>query len=261
MTAIALPCPPPLRLPPPFAEVVARAHSLRPRRPGTLRPVLNAPPPAASAAAPAVTEAPAVGAAADGALEAERREVALAQAGDRAALGAILRRYGPLLYRSVLLPRLGSPAAAEEALSTTYTRVVERVHQFRWQGAGFYPWLRTVALHVAIDMLRARKREVLLDADELTRAADRAGRAAGAEADATALARHDADDAKRRVLEALGRIHPRYATAIRWRVLEERSREDVARELGVTVATFDVVLHRAMAAMRKVMTTQPGEEP
>jgi RNA polymerase sigma factor (sigma-70 family) len=261
VTALALPSP---ALPglPPFAELATRAHSLLPWQPARLRPVLNAPPSGPSAAAPAVAEAPQARVEADGALEAERREVALAQAGDRAALGAILRRYGPLVYRTVLLPRLGSPATAEEALSTTYTRVVERLHQFRWQGGGFYPWLRTVALHVAIDMLRARKREVLLDADELLRAADRAERAAGAEADATALARHDADDAKRRVLEALGRIHPRYALAIRRRVLEEQSREDVARELGVTVATFDVVLHRAMAAMRKVMTTQSvGEEP
>jgi RNA polymerase sigma-70 factor (ECF subfamily) len=54
----------------------------------------------------------------------------------------------------------------------------------------------------------------------------------------------------------LGRIHPRYALAIRLRVLEERSREDAARELDVSVATFDVVLHRAMAALRKALQAQ-----
>jgi RNA polymerase sigma-70 factor (ECF subfamily) len=43
------------------------------------------------------------------------------------------------------------------------------------------------------------------------------------------------------------------------RVLEERSREEVARELGVTVATFDVVLHRAMAALRKVLASTQEE--
>ncbi len=261
MTAIALPYLAPPGALPPFGAFAARPHFPWPRRPSTLRPVLNAPPSGGPVAAPAGASSAQARADA-GALEAERGEVERAQAGDRAALGAILRRYGPLLYRSVLLPRLGSPAAAEEALSTTYARVVERLQQFRWQGSGFYPWLRTVALHVAIDMLRARKREVLLDADELLRAADRAERAAGAEADAEAIARHDADDAKRRVLEALERIHPRYATAIRRRVLEERGREEVAQELGVSVATFDVVLHRAMAAMRKVMTTEAGgQEP
>jgi RNA polymerase sigma factor (sigma-70 family) len=261
VTAIALSFLGPPGLPPPFAALLERPHFLLHAWPVRLRPVLNAPPSGGPAVAPAVAEVAPSRAEPDGALEAERREVALAQAGDRVALGAILRRYGPQLYRSVLLPRLGSQATAEEALSTTYARVVERMHQFRWQGSGFYPWLRTVAVHVAVDMLRARKREVLLDSDELTRAADRIERVAGDEADAATLARHDADDAKRRVVEALGRIHPRYATAIRRRVLEERGRDEVAQELGVSVATFDVVLHRAMAAMRKVMTTQTGEEP
>jgi RNA polymerase sigma-70 factor (ECF subfamily) len=45
--------------------------------------------------------------------------------------------------------------------------------------------------------------------------------------------------------------------AIRLRVLEERSREEVARELEVTPATFDVVLHRAMQALRKTLGAPP----
>jgi len=36
-------------------------------------------------------------------------------------------------------------------------------------------------------------------------------------------------------------------------VLDEASRDDVARELGVTPSTFDVVLHRAMQALRKAL--------
>lgn len=197
----------------------------------------------------------------EAALEAERVEVERAQAGDRAALGAILRRHGPSLYRSVLLPRLGSPAAAEEALSITYAKVVERIDQFAWQSVGIYPWLRVVALRVALDALRARKREVPLDVDDLAREVDRADRAMRDEADASSIAKEDESEARRKVEAALARINPRYATAIRLRVLEERPREDVARELGVTTATFDVVLHRAMAAMRKALgATSPREE-
>ena len=43
----------------------------------------------------------------------DRELVAKAQAGDRTALGELLHKYGPGLYRSVLLPRLGSEAAAK----------------------------------------------------------------------------------------------------------------------------------------------------
>ena len=42
-------------------------------------------------------------------LEEERVLAVQAQAGDREALGTLLRRYGPRLYRSVLLPRPSPP--------------------------------------------------------------------------------------------------------------------------------------------------------
>jgi RNA polymerase sigma-70 factor (ECF subfamily) len=184
-------------------------------------------------------------------LDAERIWVERAQAGERDALGAILRKHGPRLYRSVLLPRLGSPATAEEALSRTYVKVIERFDQFSWQAVGVYPWLRVVALRVALDLLRSRKRELLFEPEDVERELDHAEREAR---EADALERHDLNCAKERVRELLGRINPRYADAIRLRVLEEHSRDEAASELGVSVATFDVVLHRAMAALRKALS-------
>ncbi|HEY5373732.1 MAG TPA: RNA polymerase sigma factor [Polyangiaceae bacterium] len=183
-------------------------------------------------------------------LEAERALALRAQAGERDALGAILRQYGPRLYRSVLLPRLGSAATAEEALSRTYVKVLERFDQFTWQAVGVYPWLRVVALRVALDMLRARKRELLFEPEDVERELEHAERDAR---EADELERYDLNCAKQRVRDVLGRINPRYADAIRLRVLEERSREEAALSLGVSVATFDVVLHRAMAALRKAL--------
>jgi RNA polymerase sigma factor (sigma-70 family) len=183
-------------------------------------------------------------------LTEERLLCERAQSGDREALGTLLRRHGPRLYRSALLPKLGSPAAAEEALSTTYLKVIEKIGQFTWQGVGFYPWLRVVALRVALDQLRSKKREVLFEAADLEREIDLSEREAK---DAAALEAHDLAVARKRVVELLDRLNPRYAEAIRLRVLEERSREEAAQALGVSVGTFDVVLHRAMTALKKVV--------
>ena len=36
-------------------------------------------------------------------------------------------------------------------------------------------------------------------------------------------------------------------------MLAELPREEVAKKLGATPATFDVILHRAMAALRKAL--------
>jgi RNA polymerase sigma-70 factor (ECF subfamily) len=192
-------------------------------------------------------------------LEQERLAVALAHRGDRTALGKVLVAYGPILYRSVLLPRLGSEPAANEALAETYAKVVERIAQFTWQGVGLYPWVRTVALRVALDVLRARKRIVFWSEDDLANELERAGDDAPTDVRLSAL--RDERAAREKVVGALARIHPRYARAIQVRLLDEQPREDAARMLGVTPATFDVLLHRALAALRKDVARDEPPQP
>ena len=188
-------------------------------------------------------------------LAAEQALCERARGGDRAALGALLRTHGPRLFRAVLLPRLGSKAAAEEALSVTYLKVVERFDQFSWQAVGVYPWLRVVALRVALDQLRARKRETVFQPADLEREIDQGQREAR---DAVTSEAHDLALAKQRVVDLVGRLHPRYGRALTLRVLEERPREECAAALEVSTATFDVVLHRAVAALKKELAREPS---
>lgn len=188
--------------------------------------------------------------------EEERELCERAQAGDKQALAVLLRRHGPLLYRSVLLPRLGSDAAAQDALSDTFVRVVERFSQFEWRGCGVYPWFRVIAMRIALDVLRSKKRETLFDPTDLGREIDAAERDVEAGADVLLCEQRDLAAAKQRLHDALDSINQRYAMAIRLRVLEERTREEAAEELGVTVPTFDVVLHRALKALKKALTAR-----
>ncbi len=189
---------------------------------------------------------------------ADRGLVEKAQQGDRTALGELLRKHGPGLYRNVLLPRLGNEAAARDALSETYAKVVANIGRFVWQNVGFYPWLRTVALRVALDQLRAKKRLVLFEEDDLAREVDAAQTTTPVEQQVSD--QRDREAARAKVEEALARINPRYARAIRLRVLEERPRDEVAAELGVTPSTFDVLLHRAVAALKKALADQSPEK-
>jgi RNA polymerase sigma-70 factor (ECF subfamily) len=195
----------------------------------------------------------------------ERRLVERAKAGDRKALGALLSSHGPRLYRAVLLPRLGNEARARDALSATYERAIQRLHQYEWQPCGIYPWLRVVAMRIALDMLRSGRRELLYDTEDVNREIEAAEvQLSNAMPSVEALHERDELDAARAKLrEALAQINPRYATAIRLRILEDRPREEVAKQMGVTPATFDVLLHRSMASLKKVMGSRgtEGSEP
>jgi RNA polymerase sigma factor (sigma-70 family) len=192
----------------------------------------------------------------------ERKLCEQAKGGNRQALAQLLRRHGPTLYRTVLLPRLGSEAAAQDALADTYMRVLERFDQFEWRGCGVYPWLRVIAMRIALDALRSRKRETLFEPADLTRAVEAAERDLEDGLDAQICERRDRDAGRERLDRALATINDRYARAIRLRVLEEKSREAAAEALGVTVPTFDVVLHRALASLKKALRAQEpaGEE-
>jgi RNA polymerase sigma factor (sigma-70 family) len=200
----------------------------------------------------------------DGALDEERaRERAVerelcqrAKEGDKRALAQLLRKHGPTLYRAVLLPRLGSEAAAQDALADTYMRVVERFDQFEWRGCGVYPWLRVIAMRIALDQLRGRKRETLFEPQDLTRAVENAEKDLQQGIDDAICEKQDREEAREKLHAALATINSRYATAIRLRVLEEKSREEAAEALGVTVSTFDVVLHRALKSLKKAITAR-----
>jgi RNA polymerase sigma factor (sigma-70 family) len=195
----------------------------------------------------------------DAQKERERRLVDRAHSGDMAAIGELLATHGPSLYRIVLLPRLGSEAAAEDALGEVYARVLKRFDRFTWQDVGVWPWLRVVALRVALDQLRARKRLVLWTEQDIEREIDAAETMTPADQELSE--RREREEARAKIEDALARINPRYARAIRLRVLEGNAREDVARELGVSPATFDVVLHRAMQAMRKALGVRAEQPP
>ncbi len=195
----------------------------------------------------------------------EQALVERAKAGDRAALGRLLSHHGPRLYRTVLLPRLGDEARARDALSATYERVIHRLDQYSWQPCGMYPWLRVIAMRIALDMIRSGRRELLFEAEDLHREIDQAeaALASGPTAPDQVQEQHDLEVARAKVHSALDRIHPRYAEAIRLRVLEEHPREEVAKRMGVTPSTFDVLLHRSMAALRKALRpdSAEGHEP
>ncbi len=179
----------------------------------------------------------------------EQRQVEEAQAGNLDAMRPILERYAQPLYGTVILPRLGDAASAEEVLRDTLATAVEKIRRFTWQGKSIYPWLRQIAINKVYDVHRQSKRSRrLADAmvHEVSVESD-----PESHADAQLIADQERRAHRERIEETMTQLQERYRTAIELRLVQELPREECARRLGVTIGTFDVLLFRAVRAFRK----------
>lgn len=182
-------------------------------------------------------------------LATEQTCIARAHAGDLAALAPLLTAYAKLLYATVVLPRLGNAVLAHDIVRETLATVVEKIASFQWQGTSIYPWLRQIAVNKIFDLHRHNQRSRRL-ADALAMQT-----ATATDADASPTALLIADQERRhnraRIDAALAQLAERYRSAIELRLLHELSRDACAKQLGVSVSTFDVLLFRAVRAFRK----------
>jgi RNA polymerase sigma-70 factor (ECF subfamily) len=189
-------------------------------------------------------------------LEEEQRQVEEAQAGNLDAMRPILERYAQPLYGTVILPRLGDAASAEEVLRDTLATAVEKIRRFTWQGKSIYPWLRQIAINKVYDVHRHTKRsrrladamvhEVPVETDPDTHA------------DAQLIADQERAAHRTRIEDAMGQIADRYRMAIDLRLVQELTREECAKRMNVTIGTFDVLLFRAVRAFRKHFGEREG---
>jgi RNA polymerase sigma-70 factor (ECF subfamily) len=190
-------------------------------------------------------------------LEEEQRQVEEAQAGNLDAMRPILERYAQPLYGTVILPRLGDAASAEEVLRDTLATAVEKIRRFTWQGKSIYPWLRQIAINKVFDVHRQTKRSRRLAdamAHEVAVETD-----PDSHADAQLIADQERASHRTRIDEAMGKIADRYRTAIELRLIQELPREECAKQLAITVGTFDVLLFRAVRAFRKQFGAREGD--
>ena len=182
-------------------------------------------------------------------LDEERLAIERAQAGDRGALEPLLANHAEALFSSVLMPRLGDRAQAEDILKDTLVTAIEKIGTFEWQGRSFFFWLRRIALHKLIDAHRARGRaERLVGALAVEAEAE----APPAGADDELIALEDRRRAQSRITRVMRDLPERYRRAIELRLVEDRPREACAEAMGVTLGNFDVILFRAVRAFRKV---------
>lgn len=178
----------------------------------------------------------------------ERQCLARALRGEPAAFGEIYDAYAARVYERVLLPVLGNPAAAEDALAETFRVAWQKLADFEPGKVSIYYWLARIARNKALDLHRARKvsgRALANFAsllEPLCTAHDSPEELLERE-----VSRHDLGEA---VQATLSELNERYRHAIELRFLQDLSRETCAERLGIKLGTFDVLILRALRSFR-----------
>jgi RNA polymerase sigma factor (sigma-70 family) len=179
-------------------------------------------------------------------LHEERNVVKRLKNGDREAFARLYGWYADALYRQVILPRLPIPELAEDCLRNTFKTALEKIESFREHDRSIFFWLRRIAINKAMDVHRDHKRTLKLAES------DKARDVLQPQGFPRPDRRREVDDTKKEVEQSLSKLNERYARALRLRLIEDRSREECAQLLAISVSTFDVLLHRAAKAFRKV---------
>jgi len=146
--------------------------------------------------------------------------------------------------------RLGSRDAAEDVVSATFERAWRALPDFTWKDGGFPAWLLRIASNQVTDHVRREARAT----------SDRGQRALSMLAPPAATAGADevieGDDPELRA--ALARMNPRYAEALSLRYLAGLEPKEAAAALGVSSATFAVIVNRAKRALERELNREEG---
>ncbi len=165
--------------------------------------------------------------------------VALVLAGDRSGAAYLIERYQMDVY-SASLRILANPADAEDVTQDTFLAAFERMSTYRPDQA-LSPWLRAIARHRAIDLVRRRARA---PEPELPVAAE--------SVENIALDRIEAE----RVRAALNRLPSRDRALLVLRYWEDQWVQSVARSMGMTEGATRVALLRARRAVGAALVEQ-----
>ena len=159
------------------------------------------------------------------------------QAGDPAAERQFFETYADRIHR-IVYRFVGDPEAAQDCVQETFIRAFDRLGTFRGESA-LGTWLGSIAVSVALNALRGRKR------DEKRHAPWEA-----AEAVAAPSARVSEPDLKTRLHAEIDQLPEGYRMVFLLHDVEGYTHEEIGTMLGVQSGTSKAQLFRARARLR-----------
>jgi RNA polymerase sigma-70 factor (ECF subfamily) len=173
-----------------------------------------------------------------------------ARALDRGAIGALYKRFLPVVYRYVLA-RVGEPQTAEDLTADTFFAVVEGIGGTRAEDElGFAAWVLGIARNqVAMHFRRGRSRPVAPLPERLETWEERA--TSGDEGDPLDII--TARESWGEVMEALERLTEEQRTVVLYRCVLGYSAEEVGALMGKQTGTVRALQFRALNSLARLL--------
>ncbi|MEU4778259.1 sigma-70 family RNA polymerase sigma factor [Micromonospora sp. NPDC023633] len=172
--------------------------------------------------------------------------VARAQAGDAEAFGLVYDRYVDQVFRSIYR-RVSDRQAAEDLTSETFLRALRNLASFRRPGGDFGAWVATIARNLVTNYQASHQRRERPVAE--LRDAAPVDQAPTPEAAAMASLTRET------ILAGIEQLNPDQRRCITLRYLRELSIEETAEALGKTPAAVKSMQHKALRALRGLLST------
>lgn len=174
--------------------------------------------------------------------------VQLAQQGSATALVEIYERHYHAIY-IYFYCRVGDRQTAEDLTADVFVRVVDKIHTFVPTEKPLLAWLYTIAAHRLVDHYRRHGRANWVPLSDTVRAT---------EGDPVQQAHSRSTQTD--MWQALAHLTDEQRQVIVLRFVEGRSSAEVAMVLGKNEGAIKALQHRALAALRRLLSTEVAHE-
>jgi RNA polymerase sigma-70 factor, ECF subfamily len=169
------------------------------------------------------------------------------QRGDMVAFNSIVDRYKDRLM-NVIGRMLSSTEEAEDVVQETFVRVYQHRQSFNFQHC-FSTWIYTIALNLARNELRKRKRFKFLDVNDMQ----------GAESE-LAVEMKLPSRIPQALESAIQNLPEKYRTAFMLRDIQEMPYDEVAKVLNVPLGTVKSRVNRARMMLKEELQPRLEEQ-
>ena len=170
---------------------------------------------------------------------------------DAQAFEALVRRYGDYLY-GVARRVAGSEAEAQDAVQDSFINVLRHIGDFQGQSS-LKTWLYRLTVNATLTRLRAARRRQEISIDELAPPLEGVREEPEWNFSESPEASSAREDVRAAVRACIDRLPDNYRIVLVLRDVEGKDTREVAELLGETEGNVKVRLHRARAALKKLL--------